>query len=92
VAEVVVAELNISPFVEDKINRKHYLTAAEVREAVLYAHDAVAEWHQHPQYGLRLVVRGTTYAGRPVIANMTPGNENDPDEGTFDLRTALTTT
>jgi len=91
VAGVVVAQLNISPYVEDKINKKHNLTAAEVREAVLYARDAVAEWQEHPQYGLRLVVRGTTYAGRPVIAYLTRANEDDPDEGTFDLKTALTT-
>jgi hypothetical protein len=91
VARVVVAQLNISPVVEDKINQKHDLTAVEVREAVLYARDAAAEWQDHPQYGRRLVVRGTTYAGRPVIAYMTPLNQHDPDEGTFGLKTALTT-
>jgi hypothetical protein len=91
VAGVVVAQLNISPHVEAKINSKHDLTAAEVREAVLYARDAVAEWQEHPRHGLRLVARGTTYAGRPVIAYMTPVNVNDPNEGAFDLKTALTT-
>ena len=90
-ARVVVAQLRISPYVEDKINGKHDLTAVEVREAVLYARDASTEWQEHPEHGRRLVVRGTTYMGRPVIAYMTPANDNDPDEGTFDLKTVLTT-
>jgi len=89
-ARVVVAELIIDQATEKKINTKHQLTAAEVREAVLYANDTVAEWQDHPEHGTRLVVRGTTYLKRPVIAYMTPLNENDPKEGTFDLKTAMT--
>lgn len=90
-SRVVVAELKIDPSVEAKIRAKpnHKLTGAEVREAVLYAKDAQAEWQDDEEHGRRLVVRGTTYLGRTIIAYMVPVNENDEDEGTFRLKTAL---
>ena len=91
-AEVVVAELIILPHIEAKIKEKpnHQLTAVEVREAVIYAQGSTARWVEDEEHGRRLVVRGRTYRGRPVIAYMDPQNPNDPDEGTFVLRTALT--
>jgi hypothetical protein len=86
---VVVAALIIDPSIEGKINTKHQLTATEVREAVIYSKDASAEWQDSPEHGTRLVVRGTTYLDRPVIAYLAPLNENDPEEGTFRLKTAM---
>ncbi len=73
----------------DKINEKHRLTAAEVREAVVYARDTATEWQEDQEHGRRLVARGTTYRGRAVIAYMTPLNPNDEEEGTFKLSTAI---
>jgi hypothetical protein len=87
---VVVAELIIPPEVEVKIRQKHNLTGQEVREALLYARDAVAKWVEDDVYGRRLMVRGSTYLGRPVIAYMKPRNPDDENEGTFILRTAMT--
>lgn len=79
----------IDASVEAKIKQKHDLTPVEVREAVVLAPDAEAVWDDDPTRGLRLVVAGTTYAGRQVIAYLVPLNENDPEEGTFKLKTAL---
>jgi hypothetical protein len=92
VASVYVAELIIPAAVELKIGSKpnHNLTAVEVREAVIYARDSQAGWVEDEEHGRRLMVTGTTYAGRLVIAYMDPLNENDEEEGTFVLRTAMT--
>lgn len=88
-SSVVVAVLIIDASVEAKIKQKHNLTPVEVREAVVLAPDAETAWDEDPTHGLRLVVGGTTYTGRPVIAYLVPLNENDPEEGTFKLKTAL---
>jgi len=88
-SSVVVAVLIIDASVEAKIKEKHKLTPAEVHEAVRLAPDAQAAWDDDPEHGRRLVVTGTTYMGRPVIAYLVPLNENDPEEGTFKLKTAL---
>jgi hypothetical protein len=92
VASVYVAELIIPPTVEAKIRTKpnHNLTGTEVREAVLFAKDTQAGWVEDDKHGRRLMAKGTTYRGRPVIAYMDPLNPNDEEEGTFVLRTAMT--
>ena len=89
-SRVVVAQLIIPPEVEAKIRRKHSLTGQEVREAVIYARDAEARWTKDAEHGRRLMARGSTHKGRPVIAYMDPQNPNDENEGTFVLRTAMT--
>jgi hypothetical protein len=88
-SRIVVADLIIDPSVEAKIRRKHGLTGAEVKQAVVYAKDLQAEWQDDPERGRRLVVQGTTYLGRPFIAYMVPLNEHDEEEGTFKLKTAI---
>jgi hypothetical protein len=88
-SSVVVAVLIIDASVEAKIKQKHNLTPTEVREAIVLAPNAQAVWDGDPKHGRRLVVSGTTYTGRPVIAYLVPLNENDPEEGTFKLKTAL---
>lgn len=85
----MVAVLIIDASVEAKIKQKHNLTPAEVREAVVLAPDAEAAWDDDPKHGFRLVVAGRTYTGRQVIAYLVPLNQNDPEEGTFKLKTAL---
>ena len=89
---VVIADLIISPEVEAKIRQKpnHRLTGQEVREAVVYAVDAQARWVEDERHGRRLMVRSSTYKGRPVIAYMIPQNPDDENEGTFVLLTAMT--
>lgn len=53
--------------VEAKIRAKHAITLDEIREAVLLgAHDE-QRWHDHPVYGRRLLVRGRSYDGRPLL-------------------------
>lgn len=89
-AKVDVAVLLIDPSIEAKINAKDPpLTGVEVREVVIYAQDAEASWSDDPEHGLRLVVRGKTYAGRELVAYLMPLNEHDPGEGTFKLKTAM---
>lgn len=87
---VDVARLIIDESIETKINRKHPpLTGQEVREAVVYAKNAQARWDDDGEHGLRLIVRGKTYRGRSVIAYLMPVNDDDPEEGTFVLKTAM---
>ncbi len=88
-SNVVVAVLIIDVSIEAKIKEKHHLTPIEVQEAVRLAPDAQADWEDDLEHGRRLVVTGTTYRGRTVIAYMVPLNENDPEEGSFRLKTAL---
>jgi len=57
-----------------------------VREVVLYARNAETRWDDDQEHGLRLIVQGRTYAGRPLIAYLMPMNEDDPKEGTFVLK------
>jgi hypothetical protein len=90
VPTVDVAVLIIHPTVVAKIRDRHSpLTAEDVREAVLYARDTTTGWDPDETHGLRLVVRGRTYAGAEFIAYLMPLNENDPEEGTFILKTAI---
>lgn len=89
-ATVDVAVLIIDPSIEAKIRAKTPpLTGDEVREVVVYSRDAQARWDEDDEHGTRLIVQGTTYAGRPVIAFCMPANPGDPEEGTFILKTAL---
>jgi hypothetical protein len=86
VARVDVADLIIDESIEAKINgKKPPLTGREVREVVLWAQDAVTRWDDDAKHGRRLIVRGTTYQGRKIIAYLMP-----LDEGSkiFKLKTA----
>lgn len=89
-ASVDIAQLIIDDSIEAKIKAKTPpLTPTEVREAVIYAKDAFLAWEDDDTHGSRLVVRGKTRSGRSIIAYLIPLNENDPEEGTFKLKTAL---
>lgn len=70
--ELDIAEIRISDPVERKINEKHHVTAAEVREALVWRQDVDKRWEEHPTHGRRLVVLGTTYAGRQVLGWLIP--------------------
>lgn len=85
-----IAVLIISPDVAEKIRTKHPpLTAEDVKAALLYGRNVTLGWEDHELYGRRLVAQATTYGRVEFIAYMRPLNENDPEEGTFDLRTAF---
>lgn len=88
--EVYVAVLKVDPAIETKIKTKHApLTAQAVQQAVVYGRDIQTGWEDHPEHGRRVVARGKTRAGTEFVAYLSPANENDPEEGTFFLRTAI---
>lgn len=76
--------------VAEKIAIKHApLTAEDVRSALVYAREVSTRWDDHEVYGRRLVARATTYGGVEFVAYLKPTNPDDPEEGTFDLKTAI---
>lgn len=81
-----IAEVRISPAMEAKIRQKHGVTGDEVREAVILTPLERARWHEHPQRGWRLLVTGTTYAGRRLNLVLYPV---DAEDGTWSLGTAM---
>jgi hypothetical protein len=86
VARVGVAELRIDDSIEAKLRGKSPpLTGGEVREVVLWSRDATTRWDADAKHGRRLIVRGTTYQGRKIIAYLMPLSEA---EGIFKLKTA----
>jgi hypothetical protein len=86
VARVYVAELIIDESIESKLRGKDPpLTGTEVEEVVLWSPGSVTRWHNHPDHGRRLIVRGTTYQDRKIIAYLMPLNEA---EASFKLKTA----
>lgn len=75
----------IPPEIETKLRIEHWLTPGQVREAICWgAHDQ-ASWEEHPVYGERLVVRGTTVETGPIVAYLRP---LDPEDGTWECLTA----
>ncbi len=84
-----IAELlSPTPSLIDKIHRKHGVTFAEVREAVILT-DVVSsawDWDSDPARGWRLIVIGTTYAKRRLLVVLYPVDEID---GTWRLGTAV---
>jgi hypothetical protein len=90
VPKVDIAVVVIDPSVEAKIRTKHFpLTAEDVRAALVYGRDVETRWENHETHGLRLVARASTHDGVEFIAYLLPGNEGDPEEGTFVLKTAI---
>jgi hypothetical protein len=86
VARVVVSNLIIDDSIEAKIRAKRPpLTGAEVREVVLWSRDAVTRWDTKPEHGRRLVVVGTTFLGRRLVAYLMPVDER---ESVYKLKTA----
>lgn len=82
---VYIGDVVIDPSVAAKINTKHQLTEADVREALLSPACVVPRWDDHPVHGLRLIVKATTSAGRPILAWLEPV---DAADGTWALRSA----
>lgn len=80
-----IGEIVITPEVEAKINAKHDVTADEVREAAAFGAAWEARWHSHPVYGDRLLVKGDTYQGRPLLVTL---KELDETDGRWEYKTA----
>lgn len=82
---VWIGVLLVMPGIEFKLRDSHALTGEQVRQAVCWgAHDE-ATWDDHPVYGLRLVVTGSTEETGPLIAYLRPVDESD---GTWECLTA----
>jgi hypothetical protein len=87
VARVYVGFVEISPAMATKIQSKHGITPAEVREAC--SSPVTSGWHVHPTYGRRLLLTGRTAGGRLLKVVLQPVDISD---GTWRLRTALVAT
>lgn len=82
---VYIAEIRITPRIEDKIRAKHKVMPYEVREALVLRDDVYARWEDHREHGLRVVALGRTYVGRPILAALHLVSTRD---GTWNLATA----
>ena len=87
---VDIAEVLCDDNIVEKIRVKHPpLTFADVRQALIYSRDVRVRWIDDAEHGRRLAARGRTIQGTQFIAYLSPANEDDPEEGTFRLRTAI---
>jgi hypothetical protein len=90
VARIIIAEVVADDAIKEKIRDKHPpLTFETVRQALIYAKDVYPAWDEDEKHGRRVMVEAKTYGGTRFTAYMDPLNENDPDEGTWKLRTAI---
>jgi hypothetical protein len=71
--------------IETKLRIAHFLTPEQVRLAICWGAHHQAAWEDHPVYGERLVVTGTTDETGPLIAYLRPIDETD---GTWECLTA----
>lgn len=80
-----IGRVVFDPDTSEKLRNKHGIAEAEVTEAIAHgAHDQ-AVWHDHEDYVERLIVTGSTYTGRELIAFLRPVDESD---GTWECMTA----
>lgn len=80
-----IAEVIADPAIELKINTKHNITLDDVREACCFGAHEDARWHNHKDYGRRMIVKGRNGDGRLLIAILRP---QDRDMGIWECRTA----
>lgn len=84
---VWIGELRFADDVEHKIRVKHSITRAEVEDALLYTYARNARWHQHPEYGERLIIRATARgSNKMMICYLAPIDEAN---GIWACRTAM---
>lgn len=82
---VWIAEIRFPPDIEHKLLVKHGVTSTEVEEAARFHGYQQARWHEHPDYGLRLLVVGETYSGNRIFVILRPVDESFE---IFECRTA----
>jgi hypothetical protein len=80
-----VGYIHIDPSILDKIHTKHQLTEGDVRDAFQWPAEARGFWEDHPEHGLRYLVKGKNYAGRVILGWLEPV---DIADGTWVLRSA----
>jgi hypothetical protein len=81
-----VAELLISDWTAHKIRTQHGLDPDDVRHAVLCTRGLVFGWNEHPERGLRALVR-TVIRGREVLIVLYPAGD-DAIEDVYHLGSA----
>jgi hypothetical protein len=57
--------------------------------ALIYSRGVRVRWIEDEEHGRRLAAWASTVRGPQFVAYLSPVNENDPEEGTFMLRTAI---
>jgi hypothetical protein len=72
-----IADVLISPRVEEKLLVKHGVRRDEVEDAVRFGAYRDARWHTHERHGERLIVRGTTRGDVELMTVLVPVDEAD---------------
>lgn len=62
----------VDPSVVDKLNRKHNVTEAEVKEALQWPARIRGGWEEDPEHGKRWVTIATVASGREMLAALLP--------------------
>lgn len=89
-AKVWIGHITVPDSVEGKIRSRRGLTGAQVRAACEWpAAPVQAAWHDHPEYGRRLIVYAYDEQHRLLKVVLQP---IDPADGSWRLRTAVVAT
>src|SRR5262245_27885273 len=67
-----VAVLVVREEVEHKLRHRHGITSDQVREAIMFGAPSEARWETTTRHGERLILKGFTYDGVPLIAIVHP--------------------
>ena len=81
-----IAEIRISPAMEQKIRSRRSLTGDDIRGACIPDRYERAGWHFHPVHGRRLLVEAATLGGVRIRVILEPVSVS---EGIWRLRTVL---
>jgi hypothetical protein len=85
-----IGYVEISERMEEKLITRRGLSCDDVRDACQAPNRyRRAAWHDHPDYGRRLIVFGSTSRGKLIKVILQPVDQRD---GTWRLRTAVVTT
>ena len=82
-----IADVYISPAVENKLRQKYNLTGREVREAVMLCKVRRSFLEMHPERGERLLLTATTVTGTVLDVVLYPAGPDD--DGLWSLGTAI---
>jgi hypothetical protein len=62
-----IGDITFSQAVEAKLRTKHNLTPDQIKSAVAWGQHDSAVWHDHPEYGRRLILGGSDAAGSMLV-------------------------
>jgi hypothetical protein len=85
VPSIWVAELRVSERTAEKLSSKHGLSTDEVRQAVVCVSGLQFSWNDHPQRGIRAIIR-TRVNERDVLVVLYP--VSGPIEDVWNLGSA----